>query len=90
MTSAGRDKGAEPIREVHFEVLVKERDMGGIDKAGTRKSGRPKIGLEDLTASSWKVLLLAMRANLRMRRRSQVALDIEDVLWGVKKASHVI
>ena len=52
LTSLGRDRGAEPIREAHFEVLVKERDMGGIDKAGTRKSGRLRIDLEDLVASS--------------------------------------
>ena len=44
LTSAGSDKGAEPIREAHFGVLVKERERGA-EKAGIRKSGRGTDGL---------------------------------------------
>ena len=56
LTSPGRDTGAAPIREAHLEVLVNDRDIRDLDIAGTRKSGRQTIDLDESATSPFRLL----------------------------------
>lgn len=70
---------------------MNERDMGGIDKAGTRKSGRLRIDLEHLVVSSSKARLPAMKSEPADRKALLGCLRCLKVYLelGEHRASHV-